>query len=138
MDEERTFLRLSQVLTGKSELDPVLSRAYLDRLKRQPTAAAVADLLARFAEIQAAHGDVVAAVRDRIFGDSALAGVAKTTLLLWYTGGIHIPGASGKWEMESAEQFFGALVWEVIGAHAPGASTGFFGHWRYEPECGGR
>jgi hypothetical protein len=135
MDEERTFLRLSQVLTGKSELDPALSRIYLDRLKRQPVELPVALLLARFAEIQGGAGDLLAAVRDRIFGDPVLAGAAKATLLLWYTGGIQTP--AGKWEMETAEQFFGALVWEAIGAYAPGASTGFFGYWRYEPERGG-
>lgn len=138
MNEEGAFLRLSEVLCGKSELDGDLSRAYLARLKRQSDTASVGSLLDCFLEIERSGVDVITGVRDRIYGDKVLAGLAKTTLLLWYTGSLPPRAPAAKWEVESEEQYFGALVWGAIGAHAPAASTGFFGHWRYEPVRGGR
>jgi hypothetical protein len=34
----------------------------------------------------------------------------------------------------SPATYFGALLWPVIGAHPPGLSGGYFGHWRYLPD----
>jgi hypothetical protein len=32
------------------------------------------------------------------------------------------------------EEYFSGLAWLIIGAHVPGLSGGYFGHWRYRPE----
>ena len=34
------------------------------------------------------------------------------------------------------EDYFDALMWSVIGAHPPGLSDGYYGHWRYPPDVG--
>jgi Membrane bound FAD containing D-sorbitol dehydrogenase len=136
MDEAATFLRVSRVLTGKAGIDPNLSQTYLGRLKHLD-GIALSALLVRFAELEEGGADLVTEVRDRVFGDASIAQIAKTALLLWYTGGIQTHDHPAKWQIQSAEEFFAALVWEAIGAHAPAASTGFFGHWRYEPIRGG-
>jgi hypothetical protein len=32
------------------------------------------------------------------------------------------------------EEYFSGLAWQIIGAHPPGLSGGYFGHWRYRPD----
>jgi hypothetical protein len=32
------------------------------------------------------------------------------------------------------EEYFSGLAWSILGAHVPGLSGGYFGHWRYRPE----
>ena len=32
------------------------------------------------------------------------------------------------------EEYFSGLAWKIIGAHPPGLSGGYFGHWRYRPD----
>ena len=32
------------------------------------------------------------------------------------------------------EEYFSGLAWSIVGAHVPGLSGGYFGHWRYRPD----
>ena len=32
------------------------------------------------------------------------------------------------------EEYFSGLAWSAMGAHVPGLSGGYFGHWRYRPD----
>ena len=125
------FLHLSRVLTAH-ELDEGLAKLYLERT-RQVAGTQVDDLLDRFKSLLSAGRDPIRAVREDIMPDQVLGPVAQTILLLWYIGGIQAPGG-GDWQMQSADQYYRALVWETIGAHPPTLSNGYFGHWKYPPE----
>jgi Membrane bound FAD containing D-sorbitol dehydrogenase len=125
------FLFLSRVLTAHF-LDAGLAELYLERM-REAVGSQLDDLLNRFQALVKAGHDPVVAVRDEILPDTVLAPVAKAVLLLWYIGGIQ-KTPNGDWEMQSADQYYRALVWETIGAHPPTLSNGYFGHWKYPPE----
>jgi hypothetical protein len=125
------FLSLSRVLTART-LDAGLAELYLERM-REAAGAPLDDLLDRFQELVNAGHDPAAAVRDEILPDTVLGPVAKTILLLWYIGGVQ-KTLNGDWDIQSADQYYRALVWEAIGAHPPTLSNGYFGHWKYPPE----
>jgi hypothetical protein len=125
------FLHLSRILTAHA-LDAHLAELYLERM-RDAAGSLLDDLLDRFQTLVKAGHDPLVVVRKEILPDTALGPIAKAVLLLWYIGGIQkIPG--GDWEMQSADQYYRALVWEAIGAHPPTLSNGYFGHWKYPPE----
>jgi hypothetical protein len=125
------FLFLSRVLTAHF-LDNGLADLYMERM-REAAGSQLDDLLDRFQALVKAGHDPVGAVRDEILPDTVLGPVAKAVLLLWYIGGIQ-KTPNGDWEMQSADQYYRALVWEAIGAHPPTLSNGYFGHWKYPPE----
>lgn len=125
------FLHLSQVLTAH-RLDAYLVEPYLKRM-RDALGSQVDDLLDRFQALVKAGQDPILALRNEILPDKVLGPVAKAVLLLWYTGGIQNT-LGGDWELQSADQYYRALVWEAIGAHPPTLSNGYFGHWKYPPE----
>jgi len=128
---EDIFVHLSCVLTGKKTVDADLARAYFgrasDHLKTDLDA-----LLTRFNDMVTSGRDPVKAVGEDIFPSPQYGPSAKLVLLLWYIGGILNP--ANDWEMQSADQYYRALVWEAIGAHPPTNSNGYFGHWKYPPE----
>jgi Membrane bound FAD containing D-sorbitol dehydrogenase len=125
------FLHLSRVLTAHA-LDSHLAELYLERM-RDAAGSQLDDLLDRFQALVKDGNDPVVVVRNEILPDTVLGPIAKAVLLLWYIGGIQrTPG--GDWEMQSAGQYYRALVWEAIGAHPPTLSNGYFGHWKYPPE----
>ena len=128
------FLGLSRILTGVENLDAELAREYLDRLARSPVQPLLRQILERFNEFQ---DDVSVAdrVQKELVADDALRPAICQVVLLWYTSAL--------WDNEttpitlrygSQKEYFSGLVWELIGAHSPGLSGGYFGHWRYAPE----
>jgi len=125
-----TFMQLSSALTGEKTLPEDLGRAYFERTKKNLNQG-LADLLDKFSELVRSGKDPEAAIRENIFPDAGLGPGAKIVLLLWYNGGIKV---GGDWELESADQFYRALVWEAIGAHPPTLSNAYYGHWKYPPE----
>lgn len=126
-----TFLLLSQVLTAESSLPDDLVDAYFKRAQDQ-FGPLLVTLLTQFAALVKTGRDPIDIVRQDIFPDEIVGPTAKTILLLWYTGGIR--NAAGDWEMQSADQYYRALVWEAIGAHPPTLSNGYYGHWKYPAE----
>lgn len=127
-ETERRFLQLSLVLSGLNRLDAATTRARLDVAKAQ-LGAKLDDLLNKFAAIEDS-GDLVAAVRKEIMLDPVLGPSAKLILILWYVGGVQ----DKDWRFQSADAYYGGLVWEAVGAHPPGLSNAYYGHWKYPPE----
>jgi len=126
------FLRLSSVLTAERALPADLVEIYFKRAQ-QSLGPKLDALLARCGALLAAgNRDLIDIVRDEILASPDHGPVAKTVLLLWYIGGIQ--NAAGDWEMQSADQYYRALVWDAIGAHPPTLSNGYFGHWKYPVE----
>lgn len=129
------FIILSEILTGEDALDYVLAGQYFERLQKED--AAKTDLISvmeRFSQIRAAGGtpeEIVEAVEKQIVTNAALKTIAGRIIFLWYTGAIK-NGDESKYG--SAEQFFSGLFWEVVRAHPPALSGGYFGYWKYPPE----
>jgi len=127
-----SFLRLSLALVGRTKLDLDLAATFYQRARQRPEVKLEA-LLAFFdatvaSERNPADGEAV----QKILSSPEFGPPAKQILLLWYLGGFQ--DADHNWEVESADQYYRALIWETIGAHPPTLSNGYFGHWKYPPE----
>jgi hypothetical protein len=128
------FLGLSRILTGVQTLDAGIAGQYLDRLNSSPLQPALATVLRRFRDIS--PGPAAAdQVKKKIVADDGLRPVVSQIILLWYTSAMR-DGESGALSLRFGTQdgYFSGLVWTIIGAHPPGLSGGYFGHWRYAPE----
>jgi hypothetical protein len=132
------FLAISRILTGVDNLDADLGRQYLDRLNSSPFNPLLSQILDRF------HGlrdepDVVEQVKKQIVANDSLRPTVCQIILLWYTStvqdnlGIN-SSASPVMRFGTQEEYFSGLAWTIIGAHPPGLSGGYFGHWRYRPD----
>jgi len=128
------FLALSSILTGVGDLDPALGRHYLDRLKSTPFAPAILEILRRFHEFQ--PGPTLAdEVTQQLVSDDNLRPTLTQVVLLWYTSAMHDnDGMPATLRYGTQDEYFSGLGWRILGAHAPGLSGGYFGHWRYRPE----
>jgi D-sorbitol dehydrogenase-like protein len=129
------FLALSRILTGVANLDKRLGQQYLDRLTSTPHDVLVRQILDRFRTI--GTGEAAAQkVKDQILGDDALRPTVCQIVLLWYTSAMRDDANATAIDLRfaSQEEYFGGLVWPILGAHIPGLSGGYFGHWRYRPE----
>jgi hypothetical protein len=133
------FMALSRVLTGVNELDDDLGRQYLNRLSSGTFQPALRKALDQFRKLR--KGATLAQqVKDKIVAADDLRGIACQIVLLWYTSlvqdnlDLQNPPASPSFSYGTQRQYFSGLAWRVIGAHPPGLSGGYFGHWRYRPE----
>lgn len=131
-DSTPTFRRLSAILTGEPNCDPLLSAAYEKVLVSAAGEENVGALLREFESLEAAVPDS-SEVAKQLFADHAVGDVAKQLTILWFVGGIKNPVANA-WNFASAEHYFRGLVWSAIGGHPPGLSGGYSGHWRYPAE----
>lgn len=128
------FIALSRVLTGFAALDSELARQYLDRLTSSPCAPALRQLLERFRGLKA-DATLTAQVKREIVGDDALRPTVCQIVLLWLTSAMRDndnPIIALRYG--SQEAYFSGLGWRMMGAHVPGLSGGYFGHWRYRPD----
>ena len=130
------FRALSTVLTAEPALAPSSVSRHLTTLQARLGAAEVEAMLEAFVAVQAAGGDAAAGVRD-LLGDAQQGPRLKATLTLWFTGQAPIGAAAPAAPLNPAEDYFEALMWSTVGAHAPAFSDGYYGHWRYPPETGG-
>jgi Membrane bound FAD containing D-sorbitol dehydrogenase len=126
------FFSLSKYLTGESGLDRALAEAHLKRLRSVSNLATLAKLLAQWQAAQKNPAQTERMIK-KILADPILGPLAKTLIMLWYTGGIKNPD-DGTWVIETAADYFNALSWKVAGSHPPGLSNQFFGHWKYPTE----
>lgn len=123
------FMDASRLMTGQHEFVPRLADLYEAHFLGQAGAAAF--LQACQAALSTA--DPERSIKATMAGDAAMAAGGKELVHLWFVGA---PGpADGKdQDYLTEETYFGALLWPVIGAHPPGLSGGYFGHWRYLPD----
>jgi hypothetical protein len=128
------FIALSRILTGVEQLDVKLGSQYLDRLSSSPCEPFLRQTLERFRKlpVDATRADQV---KQQILGDDNLLPTVCQIVLLWYTSAMRdnsdLPIAL---RYGTPEEYFSGLAWRIIGAHVPGLSGGYFGHWRYRPE----
>jgi hypothetical protein len=128
------FLALSRILTGVDNLDAERGRQYLDRLTSTPLEPVVRNVLDRFRELT--HDATLAdQVKQQILGNDTFLPAVCQIILLWYTSAMQDNLATPKvMRYGTPEEYFSGLAWSVIGAHVPGLSGGYFGHWRYRPD----
>jgi len=128
------FLALSRILTGVENLEEELGRQYLDRLTSTPYEPFLRQILERF---QKMRDDETLAdrVKQQILGEDTLRPTVCQVILLWYTSAMQDNlDTPGVLRYGTQEEYFSGVGWAVIGAHAPGLSGGYFGHWRYRPD----
>jgi len=128
------FLALSRILTGVENLDAVLGGQYLDRLGSTPFGSALREVLQRFRALK--RGATLAdQVKKQILIDGTLLPVICQIILLWYTSAMQDNSQNpGAMRYGTQEEYFSGLAWSIMGAHVPGLSGGYFGHWRYRPD----
>jgi len=128
------FLALSRILTGVDNLDPKLGQRYLDRLTSTPFEPFLRQILERFKALKQ-DATVTERVKEEILGEEALLPTIGQIVLLWYTSAMwDKQGPPMTLRYGTQEEYFSGLAWQAIGAHVPGLSGGYFGHWRYRPE----
>ncbi len=130
------FIDLSRILVGINELKAELGRKYLDRLMSSPFGPQVEEILSKFHPLkQDAGANVVEEVKSKILTEDALRPAISQIILLWLTSAMwQNSGTSINLRYGDQEEYFSGLAWSLIGAHPPGLSGGYFGHWRYRPE----
>jgi hypothetical protein len=132
----KDFLALSRILTGVENLDEELGRQYLDRLTSSPYDLFLRQILDRFLGF-ADDDTLVERVKHDILSDGELRPTVCQIILLWYTSAMRDNEAAPlALRYGTQEAYFSGLVWNIIGAHPPGLSGGYFGHWRYASENG--
>lgn len=132
------FLALSRILTGVDNLDADLGRQYLDRLNSSPFNPLLSQILKQFHKLKG-EPDIVGQVKKQIVADDSLRPTVCQIILLWYTSTVQDnlgmqPPAAPVMRFGTQEEYFSGLAWTIIGAHPPGLSGGYFGHWRYAPD----
>ena len=128
------FGELSSVLTGEAVLAPLTVERHLKTLRDTVGAGQIDAILWRFGELKDQGGEIVQAVRDGLVNDASLGPLVRKIILLWYTGLIDT--GQGPPTLGSQDDYFEALMWSAVGAHPPGLSDGYFGHWRYPADVG--
>jgi hypothetical protein len=137
------FMALSRVLTGVENLDRNLGKMYLDRLVSSRFQPDLAEILERFRGLK--KGDkLVEQVKVKIVEVDELNPTVCQIVLLWFTATMQdnmgvVPQPSAPLPQPAfrygpPEEYFSGMAWKIIGAHPPGLSGGYFGHWRYRPE----
>jgi hypothetical protein len=134
----QAFLALSRILTGVDALSLTLAHQYFDRLSSSPHEPQLREMLVRFEQLQ--QGPTLASqVLSTIVADATLRPTVCQVILLWYTSTMQdnlgaAPPATPAMRFGTPDEYFSGLVWPIIGAHVPGLSGGYFGHWRYRPD----
>ena len=133
--ELEDFLALSRILTGVEDLDVEIGRQYLERLNGTPFGPSLRRVLERFRRLKGKRGSREV---KQILQDASLRPTVCQIVLLWYTSAMQDnpddPKAATNMRYGTQEEYFSGLGWQVIGAHVPGLSGGYFGHWRYRPD----
>ena len=134
------FLALSRIFTGVAGLNEELGRQYLDRLISSPYQPIMRQILETFRGI-GKDSPLIDQVKRQILGNDEFRPTVCQIILLWYTSAMWDnpstpidPTAPINLRYGNQEEYFSGLAWQIIGAHVPGLSGGYFGHWRYRPD----
>lgn len=120
MSDQDTALEMCRQLSGFNDVSARFTQTALGGL--------VADVgcqpAERLLEAFAAGGLPI------IMADATFAPLVEKLLIFLYTGFADDPQIMAG----APENHFESLMWRAVGAHPPGLSGGYFGHWHYPPE----
>src|SRR5215471_2569245 len=125
------FMALSRVLTGVEKLDAKLGQQYLDRLTGSTFQPQVNKALEVFHELKPGT-TLTEQVQATIVEDAMLRPAVCQIILLWFTSSMQdlsAPASPLTLKFGTEEEYFSGLAWKLMGAHVPGLSGGYFGHW---------
>jgi hypothetical protein len=125
------FLALSRLLTGEAELNRDLAEANLTCIAGLPDSR-LNEVLRAYEERVAGSVDPKASATKFLLNDSNLTLTTQQIIVLWFTGATF--DSTGKLNSAGAAQYASALMWGSLGAHPPGYSKAYFGHWKYPAE----
>lgn len=137
MPTDPLFVELSVVLTGVKDLPIDLAAEYEARLRNEGMAAALDRLQATYEGLKKQGRLDHSWLAAHLFADAELKAIAEQLIVLWYSSalmGDAPPNERPPLKFGKPEHHFRALLWDVIGAHPPALSGGYFGHWHYPPE----
>lgn len=137
MPTSQLFLELSEKLTGVTRLPPDLAGEYEERLRQEGMSKELDLLLQAYETLGDAARLDQKSLATALFGDSGLRTVAQQLIILWYSSAlVENLGQAGSPRLKfgKPQHHFRSLLWEVIEAHPPALSGGYFGYWRYAPE----
>jgi hypothetical protein len=127
------FLALSRILTGVEKIWPTLAPVPVSADKHL-----VRTFLRQILKLF--HGlkkdkSLPDKVKSQIVGNDTVRPAICQIILLWYTSAMQDnPDTPTVFRYGTQEEFFSGLAWSIVGAHVPGLSGGYFGHWRYRPD----
>jgi hypothetical protein len=127
------FLSLSSDLVGDTHLDSNLAASLLERLVTGADTATLKtldSLQSLAAKLPYDPDSRQSAISAQIMADPTLRELAKTIIVLWYTGDLLTSNTTTM----PAEHYFSGQIWSIARAHPPGLSGGYFGHWTYPPD----
>ena len=149
---ESLFLELSSQLTGVAvssfnrderrpakigDLDPRnspvrLGASYLREIQAWKDGGPADRLLSRFQEIK--RTDTADRHVPDLLSDPEFGPLCRSIIKLWMLGAWYPPDMPSRpSHVVSMHSFADALIWKLAQAHAPGYSTGSFGHWSEKP-----
>ncbi|HEV8693861.1 MAG TPA: hypothetical protein VGQ93_06710 [Lysobacter sp.] len=136
MDEYKTFLALSKVLTGIDSLaDDTVAKDYFHRLKEQFGADFVA-LLTLYDSKSGMPDPLAALLADAGFKDT-IESIAKQVVNVWMLSQYRVETADKKGDAAPASDagyFEKGFVWPAIKAHPIGFSHSSHGYWAAKPQ----
>jgi hypothetical protein len=128
------FMAASRLITGETQLDARLGREYAAAFaKMDHGAVQLTALLAACADALRSS-DPPASLVATMSSDPTVAAAVQQLAHLWFAG-APLPINDKPQSFVSPEAYFGGLLWRAVGAHPPGLSGGYFGHWRYPPDA---
>src|SRR5262249_28603249 len=143
----KSFIGLSEALTGVKPLDKNLAGELMERYATHPQfSATLKKLIDTYRSIAPGNSQPSdAALKQSFFPDAPSSDDAKLTegatqlIYLWYISAFYtkIPDSNPPttaWVYGTQEQYRRALLWSVIQAHAPMTSGGPPGYWASAPK----
>ncbi|MBI3268252.1 MAG: hypothetical protein HYZ53_04465 [Planctomycetes bacterium] len=124
------FLKLSALLTGFEDLDPLLGEDYLQRL--EPLYGAEIGELCKLYYENIREADPLAALNVELTAKAALAVAARQIVTIWLLSLFNDPNPANKAPI-LAGHFERGLLWRLIDAHPPAFSFGRHGYWAKPP-----
>ena len=141
----KSFIGLSEALTGVKPLDKNLAGELMDRYARhKQLSSALKMLIDTYRSITPSDTQPSDAALKQAFFPSSddaknVTEAAKQLIYLWYVSAFYvvIPDSNPPtraWVYGTPEQYRRALLWSVVQAHAPMTPGGQPGYWAYAPK----
>lgn len=139
----KLFLEISSLLTGFTETELIATGmldSYLNTILQNSDKEDVKYFFENVSEIlnqvKKTEKSVEHAIRTQLMPDSCYGGLAKSIIILWYTGSLGNTVLSSKTygqSIVSSDSYIQGLMWDAGYTHPPGAKQPGYGSWAELP-----